>query len=317
MIDIRELRYFVQVARAGSFSRASTELNVAQPALSRQLQKLEEELGIALLVRHGRGVRPTAAGTLLLERAESILGNLRQLPDHIRDASDAVVGHVVLGLPPAAGLLIAPEIVARFRARWPHATLHLKEGISSSLEEWLLGRRLDIAVLHNPVALPGLNLFPIMHENMVVAGPGRGMPPGEEAPIRWREIAETPLILPSLPHSNRRFIEQEAARRGVRLTLAMEIDSVSMTKVLVRRGFGSTILTYAAVAAEVASGEISARRIDRPPLISTISIGTTQDAMMTPLTRDVFELLRDVMRDLVASGTWIRAQWIEASPRRS
>jgi LysR family nitrogen assimilation transcriptional regulator len=316
MIDIRELRYFVQVVRAGSFSRASMELNVAQPALSRQMQKLEEELGTALLLRHGRGVRPTAAGTLLLERAESILGHLRQLPDHIRDASEAMVGHVVLGLPPAAGLLIAPEIVSRFRARRPHATLHLKEGVSSSLEEWLLGRRLDIAVLHNPTMLPGLNLHPVINENMVVAGPGKGGPRDELGTVRWREIGETPLILPSLPHSNRRFIEQEAARRGVVLTLVQEVDSVAMTKVLVKRGFGSTILTYAAVAAEVASGEIDARRIDRPPLISTIAIGTTQDAMMAPLAREVFELLRDVISNLVASGTWVGAQWVETLARR-
>ena len=116
------------------------------------------------------------------------------------------------------------------------------------------------------------------------------------------------------PH--RRFIEQEAARRGVRLTLVQEVDSVAMTKVLVKRGFGSTILTYAAVAAEVASGEIDARRIDRPPLISTIAIGTTQDTMMAPLAREVFELLRDVISNLVASGTWVGAQWVETLARR-
>lgn len=82
-MDMRELRYFVGVARAGSFSRAAAELNIAQPALSRQIQKLERELRVKLLVRSGRGVQITAAGSTLLERAEILLGLMRQ-----RDVGD-------------------------------------------------------------------------------------------------------------------------------------------------------------------------------------------------------------------------------------
>jgi LysR family transcriptional regulator, nitrogen assimilation regulatory protein len=309
-IDIRELRYFVQVARAGSVSRASALLNVAQSALSRQLMKLEEELGVVLFVRHGRGVRLTRAGTTLLEHAHGVLLQIDQIAGVVRAPEPSFAGHVVLGVPPAAGLLIAPSIVVDLRARWPHATLQVREGISSSLEEWLLDRRLDVAVLYNPPPLDGVELTPILHERMVVVGPpaGNGAAPPEA--IRWRDLPGLSLMLPSLPHSNRRLVEQAAIQHGVRLNIAFEVDSVPMTKAMVKRGLGWTILAYAAVAADVERGELSARFIDRPPLISTVSIGMPRERQPSWLAGELRSLVRDVIARCVADGSWIGAKVI-------
>jgi LysR family nitrogen assimilation transcriptional regulator len=308
-IDIRELRYFVQVARAGSVSRASAVLNVAQSALSRQLMKLEEELGVVLLVRHGRGVRLTRAGTTLLEHAHAVLLQIDQIAGVMRTPDPRFAGHVVLGVPPAAGLLIAPSVVVELRERWPQASLQVREGVSSSLEEWLLDRRLDVAVLYNPPPLDGVELTPILQERMVVAGPPEG---GKEQPetIRWRDLAGLSLILPSLPHSNRRLIEQAAIQHGVRLNVAFEVDSVTMTKAMVKRGLGSTILAYAAVAADARGGELSARFIERPPLISTVSIGMPREKQPSWLAGELLALVRNVITRSVADGSWIGAKVI-------
>jgi LysR family nitrogen assimilation transcriptional regulator len=308
-IDIRELRYFVQVARAGSVSRASAVLNVAQSALSRQLMKLEEELGVVLLVRHGRGVRLTRAGTTLLEHAHAVLLQIDQIAGVMRTPDPRFAGHVVLGVPPAAGLLIAPSVVVELRERWPQASLQVREGVSSSLEEWLLDRRLDVAVLYNPPPLDGVELTPILQERMVVAGPPEG---GKEQPetIRWRDLAGLSLILPSLPHSNRRLIEQAAIQHGVRLNVAFEVDSVTMTKAMVKRGLGSTILAYAAVAADARGGELSARFIERPPLISTVSIGMPREKQPGWLAGELLALVRNVITRSVADGSWIGAKVI-------
>jgi LysR family nitrogen assimilation transcriptional regulator len=162
-MDIRELRYFVQVARAGSFSGAATRLNVAQPALSRQLKKLEDELGVQLLIRHGRGVEVTQAGAVLLSEAESLIDHVGQTMDRVRGGKPTFAGQVALGVAPTSGQLIVPDIFESFRAHWPDATLVIREGISSSLEAWLLERRVDIAVLHNPMPLEGIALRPILH----------------------------------------------------------------------------------------------------------------------------------------------------------
>jgi LysR family nitrogen assimilation transcriptional regulator len=298
------------VARAGSLSRASVVLNVAQSALSRQLKKLEDELGVALLVRHGRGVRLTRAGTTLLDHAHAVLLQMDQIAGVVQTPDPRFAGHVVLGVPPAAGLLIAPSVVAELRSRWPQASLQVREGVSSMLEEWLLDRRLDVALLYNAPPLDGVELTPILHERMVVAGPPvkRGKKPPE--PIRWRDLSGLSLILPSLPHSNRRLIEQAAIQHGIRLNVVLEVDSVAMTKAMVKRGLGSTILAYAAVAADAKRGELSVRFIERPPLISTVSIGMPRKKQPDWLVGELLTLMREVIARSVADGSWVGAKVI-------
>ncbi|GLH81994.1 LysR family transcriptional regulator [Bradyrhizobium sp. SSBR45G] len=301
----------MQVARAGSVSRASAMLNVAQSALSRQLMKLEDELGVALLVRHGRGVRLTRAGTTFLEHAHAVLLQIDQMPSAVRSPDSSFAGHIVLGVPPVAGLRIAPSIVIELRRRWPQASVQVREGISSSLEEWLLDRRLDIAVLYNPPPLDGIALAPILHDRMVVAAPPA--PSGEtvSGKIRWRELAGLSLILPSLPHSNRRLIEQAAIQNGARLNVTFEVDSVSMTKAMVKRGLSATILAYAAVAGEAERGELSIRSIERPPLISTVSIGMPRERQPTWLADQLRALVRDAIAESVRDGSWPGATMID------
>lgn len=98
-MDIRELRSFVKVAQCGGFSRAARDLFIAQPALSRQIAKLEEQLQVELFTRHGRGVELTAAGSRLLERAEIMLRYMEETADHVRNTADEERGHLAIGLP--------------------------------------------------------------------------------------------------------------------------------------------------------------------------------------------------------------------------
>ena len=313
--DIRELRTFVQAARAGSISRASERLNIAQPALSRQVHKLEQELGLPLLVRHGRGVTLTQAGALLLERAEALIHQFDQIPHDLRTSEAAFTGPVVLGVPPAAGLLVAPAVYKVFRARWPNAALQIREGVSSLLEEWLLDRRLDIAVLHNPPPLDDIDITPVLHERMVLACPPSDVA-GADRPISLSDIGAIKLILPSAPHSNRRLVERAAAQHGARLHLMLEVDSVPLTKALVQGGVGSTILTYASVAAERAAGTLTVRPIHRPPLMSVIALATPRDAQADWLRAELTGLVADVIGGLVASGAWQGARLVAAKPPR-
>ncbi len=296
------MRSFVQVVRSGSISRAAARLNIAQPALSRQVQKLEEEVGLPLVQRHGRGVTATAAGNVLLDRAEALLRQFDKLEEAVRHPEQSVTGHVVLGVPPAAGLLIAPEAVKLFRQRYPNASLQIREGISSLLEEWLLDRRVDVAVLHNPPELDGIAIAPVLRERMVLAG-APSADPAAGLPIRLAELGSVPLILPSLPHANRRLVEQAAAQHRIRLHLALEVDSVPLTKAMVRGGLGFTILTLAGVSRELATGELTARPIHRPPLNSVIGIGH-QRSGRTSLVSGVAAVTREVIAALVGNGTW-------------
>ena len=305
-MDLREIRYFAQVARAGSFSRAASELRIAQPALSRKVRQLEQELGVDLLVRHGRGVRLTEAGATFLEDAEAIDKLVRETGARARTQGVAPAGHVALGVPPAAGLRLVPPLIARFREDWPQVSLHVREGISSSLQEWLLDRRIDVAVLYNPPPLDAFETTPILADRVVVIGPGgrRGARERGRDSFRIRDLAGLPLIMPSLPHNNRRVLEQAAQHHGVRLDIVLEVDSVVLTRRLVGRGLGYSVIAFSAVADEVARGEIRAYPIERPPLVSTLAVATLRDVQAAPHTRDLIAKIRTTVRDLVRAGEW-------------
>jgi LysR family nitrogen assimilation transcriptional regulator len=301
-MDIRELRSFLQVARAGSFSRAATELYIAQPALSRQIAKLEAEIGTALFTRHGRGVRLTAAGARLLERAEMITQMIRDTGDLVRASVDEERGHFAIGLPPAISLLIGVDLISAFQERWPLVSLHVREGLSSSLQEWVLDRRVDIAVLYNQPMLDAFDVRPIFSEPMVLVGPANDnvIP----AAIHIRDLAGVPLILPGLPHSNRLLIEHAALQQGVRLRVDLEVDSVVLTKSLIKAGAGYAILAYAAVQRESAHGELMLHVIERPAILSSVAITTLREQRSARLISGVTALLTEKLKGLVSSAAW-------------
>jgi LysR family nitrogen assimilation transcriptional regulator len=306
IIEIRELRSFVHIARVGSVSRAAAELYIAQPALSRQIAKLEAELGTPLFVRYGRGVRLTSAGAQLLERAEMIINFVAQTSEQVRASSDRLSGHIALGLPPAVGVWVSAPIVEAFRERWPAVALHMREGLSSSLQEWLLDRRVDLAIVYNQPPLEAFDVLPLCSEAMVIVGP-----PGDTLiqqrggePLRIRDLAELPLIVPGFPHANRRVLEQAAVQHGVHLRIVLEVDSVTLTKALVRRGLGYSLLTYTAIQEEVERGELQALPIERPAIRSTVALATLREQRASRLVRTMSDVVAEKLHDLATTGAW-------------
>jgi LysR family nitrogen assimilation transcriptional regulator len=302
-MDIRELKTFVQVALNGNVTKAADVLNIAQPALSRQLQKLESEIGMKLLVRHGRGVRLTHAGMILLKQAESVTLLFDRIPGEVRRADEYFVESISVGVPPAAGLRIGPQIYREFSRRWPSATIKLFDGISSILEERLLDGRLDLALLYNASPLPNIETLPILRERMVLVELA-GTPRAKSRSIPLRSLRDIPLILPSVPYTNRRLIEQAIAKSGVRLRLLLEIDSVFLIKAFVKAGIGATVLAEAAITDEIASGELSATSIVNPSIVSTTSIGWMRDTSKTSFRAKVADMLTSVVTGIVRDGGW-------------
>lgn len=311
-MDIRELRTFMHVVRAGSFSRAAAELYIAQPALSRQIAKLEDEIGVALLVRYGRGVRLTAAGARLLERAEMISHLVSETGELVRASEDEERGHIAIGLPPALSLLVGPQLISAFRKRWPRVSLHVREGLSSYLQEWVMDRRVDLAVVYNQPLLDAVDVQPLFSEPMVLVGPVE--PTHAARPWRIAELGAIPLILPALPHSNRCLIEQVALQSGVRLRVDLEVDSVALTKKLIAAGLGYSILTSAAIQAETARGELLAHPIERPAIRSTVAITTLREQRSARLVASLSALLKEIVHDLVNGSTWkTDVSWLDKS----
>ncbi|ONO06891.1 LysR family transcriptional regulator [Burkholderia cenocepacia] len=313
-MDIRELRSFIHVARAGSFSRAAAELYIAQPALSRQIAKLEEEIGVALFTRYGRDVRLTAAGSRLLEHAEMITRMVSETADQVRASVDTERGYLAVGLPPTIGRLIGTDLVRDFHTHWPGVSLHVREGLSNSLQEWVLDRRVDLAVVYNQPPLDAFDIVPLFSEPLIVVAPPDAAPTRKTFQIR--DLANIPLILPGLPHSNRRLIDQAAVQHGVRLRVEFEIDSVALTKQLVRAGVGYSLLTYVAIQEELARGELKAIAIERPAIRSTVSISTLRENRPSRLVDAWIRLLKDKLFSFTREQTWSdQVVWLATDAR--
>ena len=276
-MDLKQLEYFVRVAELGSFTRAAVALDVAQPALSRQVRLLEVELRQNLLVRNGRGATPTEAGQLLLAHGRGILHQVERAREELGRVRGALAGRVAIGLPPSVARLLTVPLSRAFRQQMPEAQLSISEGLSTAMQEALVNGRLDIALLYNAQPAAGLEIAPLLEEELLLV---QARPPGlaedpPPAPMALADVAQLPLVIPSRPNAIRMHVEAEMANIGCRPTIALEIDGVPAILDLVADGAGCAILSRNAVASSIRPSAFAVRAIDRPPLRIKLSMATS------------------------------------------
>jgi LysR family nitrogen assimilation transcriptional regulator len=295
-MDLKQLAYFVQVADLGSFTRASTLLGVAQPALSRQVRQLEVELRQRLLNRNGRGVTLTDAGQRLLEHGRGILHQVERAREDLDEMRGAPVGHTALGVPPTVGRILTGPLVEEFRRRFPRATLGIVEGLSTFVVERLVSGRVEIGLVYNPVPSPAIDIEPLLLEPLYLIGPADGRRRGAQvgAPIALAELPSRPLIMPSRPHAVRMFVENRLAAIGARIDVAWEVDGIAAILDLVARGFGHAVLSANAIRTDPLRERLVPRLIVKPKLVTTLAIATSSQRPLTPLARRVVELVREL-----------------------
>lgn len=298
-MDLKQLEYFVRVAELGSFTKASLALDVAQPALSRQVRLLEVELRQNLLIRNGRGATPTEAGKLLLEHGRGILHQVARAREELGRVRGALAGRVAIGLPPSLARVLAVPLTRAFREQLPEASLSITEGLSTTMQEWLVTGRLDIAVLYNAQPAPEIEIAPLQDEELLLV---ERRPPGlaEEPPpppIPLAEVAQMPLVIPSRPNAIRMHVETEMAALGLRPTVALEIDGVPAILDLVADGAGAALLSRYAVARSVRPSAYRTRPLD-PPLRTRLSLATSSQRPATLTQQTTLTLIRQTLAAL-------------------
>lgn len=293
-MDLKQLEYFVRVAELGSFTRASIVLDIAQPALSRQVRMLEMEFEQNLLLRNGRGVVTTDAGKLLLEYGRGILYQVERLREELGRARGALVGHVALGLPPSLLKILAVPIFREFKDQFPAAKLAIREGMSAGMQESLVSGRLDVALLYNAAPSPDVDLTPLLEEELFLVAPASDP---RETPPPLSELPDYPLIVPSRPNAIRMLIEGELANHGLRPTIAFEVDGVNAILDLVGEGFGYAILSQHAVANLAGNHEFRLRSIRGDGLKAKLSLAVNSHRQITATQRALIDLVQRVVGD--------------------
>lgn len=299
-MELRQLEYFREVARAGSFSQAAAILAVAQPALSRQVRKLEGELGSELLYRHGRGVVLTEAGSRFLAGVEEVLDRLESVRGAAAAEREVPQGVVTLGMPPSLSSVVGAPLLQGLQARWPGITLRISDGFSGYVNEWLMSGRIDLAVLHRGQHAASIVTEPLLKEDLYLLSAGGG---GEEArPLPFAELAGRRLILPGQHHGLRRELDRVAAETGTPLAVLMEVDALAAIRDLVAAGAGEAVLPYGCVYGDIRAGRIAARRLCEPGVVNELLLGMSARRPVRLAMREVVRALRSEIAALLADG---------------
>jgi LysR family nitrogen assimilation transcriptional regulator len=301
-INFTRLRYFSVVARLGSVRRASEALHIAQPALSRHIQILEEDIGVALLTRSSRGVVPTQAGALLVQGADTLTEHAAQVLANVRAEAITPRGVVRVGALPSVAARAMPDIISDCRARFPEVTFSLSQGYTPQLRDMLLADRLDLAILTDAGSHPDMLVEPLYRENMWLVTGGR-KDWGAARSVPLSTLMDRPLVVS-------RFLRQELEKAlpPGSLRIVVELDSAAPTLELVRGGRGDYYGPPSVLWPDLEAGSLAgvkvdgmqslrmlARRHDRP---STMAITSVADAIRQFIGRKI----RSKTSPLVAPG---------------
>jgi LysR family transcriptional regulator, nitrogen assimilation regulatory protein len=254
-LNPKQLRYFITIAGEGTFTKASLKLRIAQPALSRQISLLEEELGTPLLVRHRRGVGLTDAGAALLERARPLLVSMDRMQAEIMDYSAEPTGVLRLGCTPRLTnkLIVGP--VRHILETFPKVSVRVQEGVSHQLCRAILSDELDAAIVSENLAESFLSGEPLFDEQVWLFSPADKKVRG--AKVELSRIASLPMIVACAPQTTRRLLDRALGQKGLKLNVIAESGSIPMTRELILAGIGHTIAPCSALISDVENGLLS------------------------------------------------------------
>ncbi len=303
-MDLRQLRNFIQIVELSSITAAAEHLNIAQPALSRQVKALEEELSVPLLRRHGRGVMPTEEGIRLARRAKTILEDVKDLAADVSGNSKTLSGTVTLGLPPTVAEILATHMIERTMQVFPDVKLRIVSGFSGHVQDWLLRGKIDLAVAYAGQKSASVAAQPIIIEQLFLIQPPDVKDVDDGVPIDAQDALQDRLILPNPEHGLRARIDGIAHERRIDLNVVLEIDILPTMLAFVERGLGSTILPLVTVINHVRAGRLIARPIVRPTIDRTLVLMTPLNRPDSRLTSGFAEFLTGEVHRLVSSGQW-------------
>lgn len=293
---LAQLRALKQVAHLGSFSRAADALGLTQPAVSVQVRRLEEELGVTLIERIGKRATATAAGALLLEHAERAFAELELACDRLRAVTDRLAGEVRIGAGATATIHLLPEPLSRLRSEHPDIEFGVVTGNTPELVEAVVASDLDLAIVTLPVAHRALAAAPFFVDALVGVAPAEFEAAG---PLTPAALAAHPLVLYERGGLIRRAIDDWFRSADVTPARRLEIGDAEALKRMVQAGLGLSITSSISIEAERRAGLLK-RLTLKPRLERQLAFVWRRDRSDNPLIAAVRTVLQG--RDPGADG---------------
>ncbi len=267
-MEIDQLRYFLQVAERGNFTRAAEDLAISQPALSRSIQKLEEELGQPVFERKTRSVSLTDAGTLLQARAQQVLSILDDTKAEITD--DGQSGRVRVGAIPTIAPYFLPENLRRFSAAFPKATVIVQENTTDRLLKSCTQGEIDLAILALPVPAKYLEVEELFEEELLLVLPP-DHPLADKPRIRLADVEPLPFVLLEEAHCLSDNIVSFCRQRSFQPVAVERTSQLAMVQELVSLSHGVSMIPAMARRLDQSDRRVY-RSLSRPKPMRTIAV---------------------------------------------
>jgi LysR family hydrogen peroxide-inducible transcriptional activator len=245
-MEMHQLRYVVAVARTGNFSRAAAQCHVAQPSLSQQIQKLEDELGGRLFERMRRTARLTAHGELFLRRAVKILDEAAAAKRDANDARNLLSGTLAMGVLPTIAPYLLPDLLAAFAKKFPGIETVVHEDTTARLVEQLLSYEIDFALASQPIGDERLEVRDLFAEELKLALPPKH-PLTQKRLVKWGDLQDEQLIVMKSGHCLGDQVLGFCGQSHLRPRVSFRSAQLETIQALVRAGVGLSLIPAMAV----------------------------------------------------------------------
>jgi LysR family cyn operon transcriptional activator len=246
-VELRQLRYFLAVADMVHFRRAAESLHISQPTLSQQIQQLEKELGAPLFDRVGKRVRLTVAGDTFRHHAQRVLQELVEAQVALVELDGLKRGKLYVGAVQTLNTYLIPPIIARFTTLHPGVFLSVQELTAGQIEQELLRGRLNLGISFIAPARADIGSEPLFEEELVLIVSTRHRLARRKM-LKMNELATERLVLLPDSYYPRQLLDEKAREAGIRLTVAVELNSIEGILAAIKSSGGATVLPALALA---------------------------------------------------------------------
>jgi len=316
-LDLKQLRYFVQVVEAGSISRAATLLHVTQPGLSKRIVELESALKVPLLRRGPGGVQPTEQGRALFIFAKRILQDIETLARELPAMNSEPVGTVAFGCSFGAAEILGYDLFHAVRERLPKVKLVFESGRSRELLRRIGAGDLDAALMPTYRELSGVSSTPLIRERVFVAGAPHVIGKLRGEAVSMKALARIPLLVPGRSSFSLRELVSQLPGAPDELNVVAEIDDWNLQHRLTLEGAGCSLASWSLVAQDVREGRLQLKPLGVPQVTRAIQVHVSLYRPISTATEAVLALVRETLARLVGAGRWEFAELLgEASGHR-
>ncbi|MBO4853145.1 MAG: LysR family transcriptional regulator [Schwartzia sp.] len=294
-MEIKDMQAFYTVVEEGNISHAALRLAIAQPALSRQMKRLENSLGVQLFERGSRRIRLTEAGRLLYARVEHILGMVDGTVREISEIGTGVAGAIRIGTITSSGALVMPRLMSEFHRRWPMVTFEIWEGEGTRVLEMLDSHAIEIGITRSQVDSSLYESVVLANEPLVLMMNREKGVAGEDAEtVRVAELKDCPIIVPLRWKA---AFEGYCKQAGFTPNLVSVSDSVVLDVLSVRAGLGMAILPASAESLMDDDGALVVKRLTEPEILTHTVVSWLKNRTLSASAQHFVTLLKELYQE--------------------